>query len=79
MAKVTIEFNLPEEQDEYEIHHKAGKYLSAIGDIADLLRSAIKCGNVSTWWVKPLTEHDIDLIDALRNRVCDILVDNEVD
>jgi hypothetical protein len=42
MSKVTIEFNLPEEQSEYEVAHNAAKYLRVLTDFDQYLRNLIK-------------------------------------
>ena len=42
MPKVTIEYNLPEEQDEFEIANNASKYYSVIWDLDQYLRNFVK-------------------------------------
>lgn len=42
MPKVILEFNLPEEQDEYEITRSAGKMYSSLWDIQNYMRELRK-------------------------------------
>lgn len=45
MPKVTLEFNLPEEKEEYLVAMDGGKYYSQIGEFTSYLRSIIKYSN----------------------------------
>ena len=42
MPKVTIEYNLPDEQDAFEEANNAGKYYSVLWDIDQYLRNKTK-------------------------------------
>ena len=42
MPKVTIEYNLPEEQSEFEEANNSGKYYSVLWDLDQYLRNFIK-------------------------------------
>lgn len=42
MPKVILEFNLPEDREDYEMHYNASKYFCAIHDIKNYLRSLRK-------------------------------------
>lgn len=43
--KATLEFNLPEEQEEYETANKANLYKAALSDCLQKLREDYKYGN----------------------------------
>ncbi len=43
--KATLEFNLPEEREELELHMKAGKVFSAVWEYAHWLRQICKHGD----------------------------------
>jgi hypothetical protein len=45
MPKVTIEFNLPEESEEYKITTNAMEYYCALCDLDNDLRNALKHGH----------------------------------
>jgi len=40
--KAILEFNLPEEKEEFEMYSKAGKYFSALWDISQYIRTVKK-------------------------------------
>ena len=42
MSKVTIEYNLPEEQDELDQANSAGKYYSVLWDLDQYLRNYVR-------------------------------------
>jgi hypothetical protein len=42
MPKATLEFNLPEEQSEFDITSNAGKYYSVLWDLDQYLRNCVK-------------------------------------
>ena len=42
MSKVTIEYTLPEEQEEFETANNASKYYSVIWDLDQYLRNFVK-------------------------------------
>jgi hypothetical protein len=43
--KAILEFSLPEENEEYELHVQASAFLAAMDDYAQWLRSVCKYGN----------------------------------
>lgn len=45
MPKVTFEFNLPDDQNEYEIMNQATKMLGCLWDISESLRAWEKYGH----------------------------------
>lgn len=69
MPKVTVTFNLPEEQGEYNAHLKAGKMGLAIYEFTNFLRDKTKYGDpeeITNWhevsdvWWKHLSDEGID-------------------
>jgi hypothetical protein len=48
MPKVTIEYNLPEEQSEFEEVNNAGKYYSVLWDLNQFLRNKTKYASDDT-------------------------------
>jgi hypothetical protein len=42
MPKAILEFNLPEEQDEFELASNTGKYYSVLWDLDQYMRNKIK-------------------------------------
>ncbi len=62
--KATLEFNLPEEQEEYNIFNNALGYNSACRDFDQWLRSEIKHNN-KDW-------------QEIRNRFDEFLSDNQI-
>lgn len=42
MPKATIEYNLPEEQDDFELATNAGKYYAILFDLDQYLRNFVK-------------------------------------
>lgn len=55
MPKATIEFNLPEEREEYNHHNKANDYYLALWDISQQLRQWRKYEDKET-----LTMEEVD-------------------
>lgn len=67
MPNVTIKFKLPEEQSDYNLHHKAPKYASVVYEFTNFLRSKVKyTEEKGSWeeayeeWWKHLKDEDID-------------------
>lgn len=48
MPKITVEFNLPEEQSEFDDFNNAGKYYSVLWDIDNYMRARIKYASEDT-------------------------------
>ncbi len=42
MPKVTVEYNLPEERDDYNIHMQSFKMYCALSDFSEYLRAKVK-------------------------------------
>jgi hypothetical protein len=68
MPKLTIEFNLPEEQDEYELAHNASKMYDTLFGFSEDLRMWLKHGHE----FKTADE----ALEAVRTRFYDKLDDN---
>lgn len=58
MPKATLEFNLPEEQDEFTLAKNGGKYYCILVDIVNLIRSHDK-------YDKKLSECWKELVDTM--------------
>lgn len=69
--KATLEFNLPEENEEFEMKINAGKYYCALEDLREFLRSKLKHGDLP-----PETEA---VYEEVREKFYDVLKDNEVE
>lgn len=70
MPKVTIEFQLPEEQHEYEVASQSDKMQSFIWDFSQHLRSWYKYGH-------QFKDAD-DAVDKIREEFYRLLNDNQV-
>ena len=68
--KVTIEFNLPDDEYEYRNSVKANEMYNALWDIKQELRSALKYGN--------LTEYEYKTMESIRDRFFEILNGYEI-
>ena len=75
MPKATLEFNLPEENEEFKIATSAINYLSALIDIDQMLRSWDKHGLPNDMEEMSL----VDLIERIRGRVLDIIQEYSID
>ena len=64
--KAILEFNLPEDKEDYELCNKALAMSSAIDEIKDYLRTEYKYG-----------KDKLD-IEEVRDRIHEILKDNEI-
>jgi len=66
MPKASLEFSLPEENDEYKMTMKAGDYYSALWDLYQFLRADSKYGEAKhaevyeKFWAI-LKEHDVEI------------------
>lgn len=65
--KVTYDFNLPEEQEDFDIYNNSMKYYLALWDFQQTLRQ----------WLK-YDERDAIPIDELINTFDEVLNDNEI-
>jgi hypothetical protein len=68
--KVKLEYNLPDDQFEFECAVKSNKMFFALTEIKDEIRSFIK--------YQELKENQYEIIDKLRDRFHEILSDNEI-
>jgi hypothetical protein len=70
MPKIILEFNLPEEQDEYELAHNAAKFYDCLYNFSQELRTWYKHG------------HDFkdadDAVEKIREKFYEELNDNNV-
>jgi hypothetical protein len=68
--KAIIEFNLPEDQHEYDLVVSASQMYNALWDISQELRTL--------WKYSELDEKEWDMVERIRNKFFDILNDNEI-
>ena len=64
--KATLEFNLPEDNQEFQLHTKATKMYSTLWDFDIWLRSEIKY-------------NDKEQYEPVRKRLQEIMADNRID
>jgi len=74
MAKLTLEFNLPEERSEADLALSAGKLNSIIYDWEQQLRAIVKYGDS-----KLTSEAQLEVVTELRRRWHDLLKEHEHD
>ena len=72
MPKATLEFNLNEEQYEFEQAVNAGKYRSVLWDLDQFLRSKTKYASEDT------TEQEIAAYHVLRDELHKLMEENNV-
>ena len=65
--RVVIEFNLPEEQEEYDLVHNAGKMHTVLWDFDNKLRDIAKWGHDG---------YDLDTVERLRDELHELIDDN---
>lgn len=65
MPKAILEFNLPEEREDFELHMNASKYFCAIHDIKNYIRQLNKYDERDTIPKEELTEKLYALLDDL--------------
>jgi hypothetical protein len=68
--KAKLEYNLPEDEFEFNCAVKSTKMYFALTEIKDEIRSFIK--------YQELKENQYEIIDKLRDRFHEILSDNEI-
>jgi hypothetical protein len=71
IAKLCLEFNLPEDDDAYRTTMNAVNYRMALSEVIGLLRSKKKYAD--------LTEDQHALVTELYEACCSIVSDNEVE
>jgi len=54
--KATLEFNLPEEQEEFKTAAKAGETMSVVEDVLNYIRSRLKYANLPETSTEELRE-----------------------
>lgn len=70
--KAIIEFNLPEDQEEYEMANNASKMYMALWDIKQLLRSTLKYNPTG------LSSKELEQWEAMREEFFEILYNNDL-
>ena len=70
--KAIIEFQLPEDRDEYDMANNAGKMYMALWDIKQLLRSTLKYNPTG------LNEEELKQWEAMRGEFFEILDNNDL-
>jgi hypothetical protein len=68
--KAKLEYNLPDDEFEFNCAVKSTKMYFALTEIKDEIRSFIK--------YQELKENQYEIIDKLRDRFHEILTDNEI-
>ena len=68
--KATLEFNLPEDQFEYDCAFKSFKMWSALEEINQELRLI--------WKYEDLKENQFEMVERIREKIFEILQDNEI-
>jgi hypothetical protein len=68
--KATLEFNLPEDQHEFDFATQGGKMYSALWDISKELRTL--------WKYEELDEKEWDMVERIRNKFFEILEDHQI-
>jgi hypothetical protein len=61
-VKAILEFNLPEDNDEYDIHTNSGKFFVAIDDYLGMLRQIVKYGEL-------LEGREAEIVDDMLNNM----------
>ena len=70
--KATLEFNLPEDRDAYELANKANNLHLVIWDFDQYLRNTLKHGS------DEFKESEHETIEKIRKQLIDIMEDNDV-
>ena len=68
--KATIEFNLPEDQNQYKWATNGYNYFSVLYNFREYLRNKLKH--------EDLSEHDILVVEAIQSDFLEMLYDDEV-
>ena len=71
--KATLEFNLPEDQNEFEMVNNASKTYSVIWEFQQWLRSQTKHAPDT------MSENTYDTFEKCREKLNDLLIDNNLD
>jgi hypothetical protein len=70
--KAIIEFELPKDQEEYEMANNASKMYTALWDIRHLFRSTLKYNTAG------LNDEQLQQWEAMRGNFFDILENNDL-
>lgn len=70
--KAIIEFELPEDQEEYQMANNASKMYMALWDIRQLFRSTLKYNTTG------LNDEQLEQCEAMRGEFFDILDNNDL-
>lgn len=68
--KATIEFNLPEDQNEFELMNDAPKMFCALLEIERMLRRWYK--------YETLNQSQYDIVEKIRDEFNDIIIQNQI-
>ncbi len=64
--KATLEFNLPDEQEEYSMAIDGGKYRAAVDEVYSWIRSQLKYNDL-------LTEPQSEILESLRTHLSEYI------
>jgi len=68
--KATLEYNLPDDQAEFDFAIQGGNMYSALFDISQELRTL--------WKYEELDEKEWDIVERIRNKFFEILDDHQI-
>lgn len=71
--KAILEFNLPEDQTEYEMANDAHKMFSILCDIKEWLRGQVK------YAPDDISQDAYDAFEECRDKLNELLIDNNLD
>ena len=76
MPRLTLEYDMLDEQEEYETAVGGHKYRSILYTFDQLLRNIVKHGSVNG---KEYTEDEQDLVDGLREELWELIQEEHVE
>ena len=68
--KATLEFNLPDDQNEFDMAVQSGNMYAALWDISQELRTL--------WKYEELKQEEGDMVERIRNKFYEILDENQI-
>jgi len=68
--KIKMIFNLPDDQDDYEMATQGSKMYNALWDISQELRTL--------WKYEELKQEEWDMVERIRNKFFEILEDHQI-
>lgn len=68
--KAILEFNLPDDQHEFDLAVESGRMYSALWDISQELRTL--------WKYEELSEEEWNMVERIRDKFYEILDDNKI-